>query len=73
MANKHPILIMTKIRAYLWREKATDEDFMKYIDALANIYAARKRQEKYDETGEYELPDYLKMFKDYKEWLEKNG
>jgi hypothetical protein len=64
---------MTKIRANVWKNEAKKEDFMLYLNGLANIYSGVVRDEKQKENGKYEVPDEFALFKDYKEWLKENG
>lgn len=70
MQNKHPILNMTHPRAKIWKEQASDEDFMQYLYTLANIYAGRKHNEEQKDNGKL---DMLRLFTDYKKWLNDNA
>lgn len=72
-SEPHPVIGMTHGRAEIWKKKAIDEDFMKQLQDLSSIYSDRKREEYFKETGEHQPLDSLKLLKDYKIWLEKNG
>lgn len=72
MSNIHPVLTMKHGREKIWREQATDEDFMIQVSELARIYSIRKAKEKAKETGKEQLRDELILFKDYKKWRENN-
>jgi hypothetical protein len=71
--STHPVLTMKHGRSKIWKEQATDEDFMTHLADLASIFALRKQQENADKTGKMELPDELLLFKEFRKWRETNG
>lgn len=60
-STSHPAVVFSRLRAYAWLKSATDEDFYKYIEGMAAVYAKRK----YKNDGK--IDKYI-LLKDYKKW-----